>query len=228
MESKENKLYRFYRGDSNLYHRGKQEYEYENSFGSHQTLTSDYRYKPGIYFDSIDPAYIKCRSFCNGCNVFPSGINKNDPVLNANNCRKCKECLTPAPIIRLKPLPTKKYPQYPKEKPLIPTPFPYLSGYHNVIPRIIPLPKPPRTSRDLGVVSSSDIGCEDYCGKAVCNDWKTQMNLYQECQLWNDSEECRKRFGCKQWEGNRYRLTPPLHPHLTDCEPCWLNGYTNI
>ena len=227
MESKQNQLYRFYRGDSNLYHRGTQEYEYVNyRFDSKSELTSNYRYKPSIYFDSIDPAYKKCNSFCKGCNVFPSGIN--NITLNSKNCKKCKECLTPALRIRLKPLTTKIYPRYPKEKQLIPTPFPYLSGSHNVIPRIIPLPKESPTSRDLEVVSTSNIGCDDYCGREVCDDWTNQMNLYEKCQLWNDVDECRKLFGCKQWEGNRYRLTPPLHPHLTDCQSCWINNYTNI
>ena len=123
---------------------------------------------------------------------------------------------------------TKQYPKYPKTPPTIPTPFPYLKGSHNKIEPIIPLPNNKKTFK-LNAVSSADLNCNDYCGRDVCNDWDNQMFLYEQCKIKTDEKECRKRFGCKQWEGNhRYRLTPPIHPHLTDCEPCWHKNYTNI
>jgi len=218
MESKQTQLYKFYRGDSNVYNLGRDIYFYNNN------VLQDNMRKPNIYFNSIDPAYIKCGNFCSNC----SNIPQMNDIINKINCQRCKECMTPAPRIYLKPKPQRKYPRYPKSPPSIPTPFPYLKGSHNEIPRVIPLKEDVKEFR-LNAVSTSDINCNDYCGENVCNDWRNQMNLYEECQLTNNQTECRRRFGCKQWEGNyRYRLTPPIHPHLTDCEPCWHNNYTNI
>ena len=217
MDSKQNQLYKFNRGDSNIYNRNKIAYQFDNTY-----LLNNYRDKPGISFDSVPIAYLKCDAFCKGCK---NGKNISQKI----NCRKCSECMTSSPTIMLKPLPRQKYPRFPKKKPLIPTPFPYLQGSHNTISRIIPLKQDVPTSRKLNAVSTSaGIPCSDYCDTNVCEQWNMQNQLYQECQNWNDENECRKRFGCKQWEGHRYRLTPPLHPHLTDCEACWVNDYTNI
>lgn len=71
--------------------------------------------------------------------------------------------------------------------------------------------------------------CTGYgCSPEVCELWNKQMNAYVECQKIKTQEECRKQFGCKQWEYSRYRYTAPLSPRLTNCEPCWINNYTNI
>lgn len=90
--------------------------------------------------------------------------------------------------------------------------------------------KPKYDSRKLTSAMTIGVGeCSGYgCSQEVCKAWNNQMNAYIECQKLKSEEECRKRFGCKQWEFSRYRYTAPLSPRLTNCEPCWINNYTNI
>jgi hypothetical protein len=141
-------------------------------------------------------------------------------------CTKCAKCLKLPPnkpkLISI----INQSPPIPKQKPLIPFPF-YDTLPHNSCPNI--KEKHPRDNHiNESVWSMSNIPCSYFCSQELCDLWKLRYNAYENCKETKSNEDCRKQFGCKQWEGFRYRYTAPLPPYLTDCEPCWINNFTNI
>lgn len=79
-----------------------------------------------------------------------------------------------------------------------------------------------------GPASRANKECGDFCDPELCEAWQDQLSRYHRCLDHQTLEQCRQRFGCKQWRGSRYRYTPPLPPKTTNCELCWINNYTNI
>ena len=205
MESQQEQLYRFYRGDTSIYKRNRFNGYIDKSGGP----------RSGIYFNMSNPEYYKCDKYCEMCSRYP----ENNLI---DHCKRCQECLKPAQEIIYKHLPKKVYPQFPKEQPLIPFPFSF------ELPHISPHLKNVGSKLSSTALSTSNLACLDYCEPQVCNDYNRQLILFEQCKLTQNNEDCRRQYGCKQWEGRRFRYTAPLPPHLTDCEACWKQNYTNI
>lgn len=176
---------------------------------SKYTFDDTIKKKNYLRFDNVYSNFLNCDKYCMKC----------DRMTDNNNCLKCYECLKqPMKKPKLESI-TNIVPPFPKEMPYIPFPF------YETLPHKVTI----TTKIPSGIVSSlSDIPCSYYCSPELCNSWEKRNKLFEDCKKTNTNEQCRMKYGCKQWEGYRYRYTAPLPPYLTDCEPCWKNNYTNI
>ena len=192
-----------------MYTQQDQQYLFYRGDPSKYTFDDKIKKKNYLRFDNVYSNFRSCDRYCINC----------DRTKNDNNCYKCYDCLKlpqkPPKLSSIINLPL----HFPKEKPYIPLPF------YESLPQTITV----KTKIPSSIVSSmSDIPCSYYCGPELCNSWKKRNQLFEDCKKTNTNEECRIKYGCKQWEGFRYRYTAPLPPYLTDCEACWENNFTNI
>lgn len=204
------KIKDFFDSYKDMYTQQDQQYIFYRGDASKYTFDDKFNKRNYLRFDNVYPNFVKCDNYCKNC----------DRTINNDNCIKCANCLKFGPKKPKLESISNIVPQIPKEPPLIPFPF-----YESLLEKKCggDFKRPSHVA-----YSMSDISCSYYCSKELCDSWEKRKQLFEDCKKTNNNEQCRAKYGCKQWEGWRYRFTAPLPPFMTDCKLCWEQNYTNI